>query len=140
MEPRLIKEYVESTKEVLTELQGRNQALQQKVASLQETNEELNGLRGKQASAPAVDTDAVAPTVDLLIQAGMLKKASRETAIDSIVGDPVPSLLNFLTKLASNKIAAAGIRPMGNTVSDSTPASARDGKSEADKYYEQAFS
>lgn len=97
-----VAEFVSDARALIGELtQERDQALQ-KVAELESTKGQQ-----KQAAVNGPDRDVVESTVDATVQAGFLKQADREQAIQAISDDPANAPLVFLGKLAARRIEQA---------------------------------
>jgi len=127
-------------------------ALTEKVADLEQklAAKECKGCdnptcscNSKQKEA-SLEKTAVDGTVDKIIQAGFLKEAQREQALQAIADDPAGSLLDFLDKLASQRIqnarAQADMMPkLGHAVeTGQETASALDVR-DSDRSFEQTF-
>jgi ABC-type transporter MlaC component len=85
-------EYIQRSQEIITNLRDENEGLrkhasQEKVAS----------------GSPALDTDGVENMVDHVIEAGLLKEAQRQEAIDAMSADP-NSLVTFVDQLATKSL------------------------------------
>jgi hypothetical protein len=121
-------EYIQHSQDLIDNLQSENIALR-KQASTQKT---------ASAESPILDTDGVENMVDNLVEAKLLKEASRQQAIDAIKADP-NALVDYMDKLATSsmeKQAAREVRPLGrkhNTDVQKTASSDRD----SDTHFEE---
>jgi hypothetical protein len=96
-------EYIQHSQDIITSLQAENAELR-KTASHEKT-----------ASASPIDQDSLENMVDNVIEAGILKEADRQQAIDAVNADP-NSLVNFVDRLATRTTSektASAVRPLG---------------------------
>jgi hypothetical protein len=99
---RDMAEYIQHSQDIITTLQGENEGLRKQASQ-------------KVASGSPLDTDSVDNMVDHLIEAKLLKEASRQDAIDAVIADP-NNLVTFVDRMATQsleKTAAAKVRPLG---------------------------
>jgi len=123
--------YIKETDELITELRTENAQLKEAAASSQ-----------KQASEGVVEDNRITEVVDHLVQAGFLKESSREQAITSVKENPATALLDFVDKLAAQRIAPPQSVPsLGKPVDRPTSAAptATAEKRASDKSFEATF-
>lgn len=123
--------YIKETDELVTELRTENSQL--KAENSQKT-----------ASEGVVEDGRITEVVEHLVQAGFLKESSRDQAIASVTENPATALLDFVDKLAAQRITPPGRLPsLGKPIdrpgspSDVAPNSAE--KRASDKAFEQTF-
>lgn len=120
-------EYIQHSQEIIDTLQAENAELR-KTASQEKTA----------SASPSLDQDGLENMVDNIIEAGILKEADRQQAIDSANADP-NSLVNFIDRLATRTVSekqASAVRPLGRATSE-TQKTASKGDRESDAHYEE---
>ena len=118
-------EYIQHSQDIITTLQAENQELR-KQASLDKT-----------ASSSLIDQDSLENMVDNVIEAGILKEADRQQAIDAVNADP-NSLVNFVDRLANRTTSekqASAVRPLGRPQATGTTASSPAAERESDAHF-----
>jgi hypothetical protein len=121
--------YIKETDALIHELKSERDAFQQKAASLE-----------KNASGSPIEMAKITAVVNQVIQAGFLKQADRDKAIQAISAQPANALLSFVEKLASQRISAGAQMPkLGRAVGTETESGSAPTVRESDRVFEQRF-
>lgn len=120
--------YIKDTDELIQELKAENAQL--KIAASGCDKCGCNPCkcegRNKEASEGVMEGARITEVVDHLVQAGFLKESSREQAVVSITEKPATALLDFVDKLAAQRIVPTSqVQTLGKPVEKPTKADYR---------------
>ena len=145
-----IAAYIGETDDIMKSQAARIEELTQKCASLEKLAKcggcdeddcpDCNSGYEKKAS---LEKTAVDETVNKIIQAGFLKEAHRQQALQAIADDPAGALLDFIDKLAAQRIAlahnGAQMPKLGHAVSTGQESVSAQEVRDSDRSFEQTF-
>ena len=151
-----IAEYIGATDQVIEDQKVQINELTEKVAGLEKSAADpCKGCGGKvedgkcskcgdMYKTASLEQGVVDATLDKIVQAGFLKEGNRQQALQAISEDPAGALLDFIDKLATNRIETvnagqAEMPKLGHAVPTGQESASAPEVRESDQAFETVF-